>query len=471
MENRVIGRTKEKKRLRELFESGRPEFVAIYGRRRVGKTFLIRQMFENDFVFDLAGLANSNTEKQLLNFNVTIKQLNGQGFEWAENWLFAFEQLKMLIQKSQKERKVVFIDEIPWLDTPYSGFISALEHFWNGWACSRDDLMLVVCGSATSWIMNKLINNHGGLHNRLTATIHLQPFTLSEVELYLKSQEIEYSRYQIAECYMIMGGIPYYLSKLKRGVSLSQNIDNLFFERDAELKSEFKNLYASLFKDATEYVKVVEALSKKTKGLTRNEILEVTKQQSGGTFSEIMKNLESCGFIRKYSLPTKRKREVLYQLLDFYTLFYFKHLEKFDEQDEHFWTNSVSTPQRSAWAGYAFEMLALLHTKEIKRVLGISGVQTAIFAWRSEHSKPAAQVDLVIDRKDGIVNLCEIKFSQTQFAIDQEYEENLRNKMAAFKAETKTRKAVHLLMLTTFGLSKNKYFSIAQKEVVLDDLF
>ena len=471
MENRVIGRTKEKKRLRELFESGRPEFVAIYGRRRVGKTFLIRQMFENDFVFDLAGLANSNTEKQLLNFNVTIKQLNGQGFEWAENWLFAFEQLKMLIQKSQKERKVVFIDEIPWLDTPYSGFISALEHFWNGWACSRDDLMLLVCGSATSWIMNKLINNHGGLHNRLTATIHLQPFTLSEVELYLKSQEIEYSRYQIAECYMIMGGIPYYLSKLKRGVSLSQNIDNLFFERDAELKSEFKNLYASLFKDATEYVKVVEALSKKTKGLTRNEILEVTKQQSGGTFSEIMKNLESCGFIRKYSLPTKRKREVLYQLLDFYTLFYFKHLEKFDEQDEHFWTNSVSTPQRSAWAGYAFEMLALLHTKEIKRVLGISGVQTAIFAWRSEHSKPAAQVDLVIDRKDGIVNLCEIKFSQTQFAIDQEYEENLRNKMAAFKAETKTRKAVHLLMLTTFGLSKNKYFSIAQKEVVLDDLF
>ena len=467
MENRVIGRTKEQKRLQELYGSGKPEFVAMYGRRRVGKTFLIRQQFENKFVFDLTGLANSNTEKQLLNFHIAINHSNNHGFELAENWLLAFEQLRTLIEKSKKARKIVFIDEIPWLDTPHSGFISALEHFWNGWACSRNDLMLIVCGSATSWMINKLINNHGGLHNRLTSSIHLQPFTLSETELYLKSQGIEFSRYQIAECYMTMGGIPYYLSKIKRGLSVAQNIDNLFFKRDAELKNEFKNLYASLFRDATDYVKVVEALSKKTKGLTRSEILQATKLQSGGTFSEILKDLICCGFIRRYSLPTKRKREALYQLLDAYTLLYFKYIEKFDEQDEHFWTNAANSPQHNAWAGYAFEILALLHTNEIKRALGISGVQTAIFAWRSKHS----QVDLVIDRKDGIVNLCEIKFSRTQFAIDKKYEENLRNKIAAFQTETKTNKAVHLLMLTTFGLQKNKYFSVAQKEVVLDDLF
>ena len=471
MENTVIGRLKEKKRLQELYESGKPEFVAMYGRRRVGKTFLIRQLFENEFVFNLAGLANSGTEKQLLNFNIAINHSKNQEFELVENWLLAFDQLQTLIEKSQKKRKVVFIDEIPWLDTPNSGFISALEHFWNGWACSRNDLMLIVCGSATSWIINKLINNHGGLHNRLTASINLQPFTLSETELFFRSQGIKFSRYQIAECYMAMGGIPYYLSKIKSGLSLAQNIDNLFFTRDAELKNEFKNLYASLFRDATGYVKVVEALSKKTKGLTRNEILETTKLQSGGTFSEILKNLESCGFIRRYALPTKRKREVLYQLLDSYTLFYFKYLDKFDEQDEHFWTNTANSPQHNAWAGYAFEILALLHINEIKRTLGISGVQTAIFAWRSENSEPAAQIDLVIDRKDGIINLCEIKFSKTQFAIDKDYEEILRNKIAAFQTETKTNKAIHLLMLTTFGLQKNKYFSIAQKEVILDDLF
>jgi DNA-binding MarR family transcriptional regulator len=270
---------------------------------------------------------------------------------------------------------------------------------------------------------------------------------------------------------MTIGGIPYYLSKLKRGLSVAQNIDNLFFGHDAELKNEFGNLYASLFKDSAGYIKIVEALSKKTKGLTRNEILQATKMQSGGTFSEIIKNLESCGFVRRYALPKKRKRDVLYQLLDAYTLFYFKYLVKNDTQDEHFWTNTSNSPRHNAWAGYAFEMLVLLHTNEIKRALGISGVQTAVFAWRSENSEPAAQVDLVLDRKDGIIDLCEIKYSQNLFTIDKDYEESLRNKTAAFRAETKTRKAVHLLMFTTFGLKKNKYFSIAQKEIVLDDLF
>jgi Mg2+ and Co2+ transporter CorA len=268
-----------------------------------------------------------------------------------------------------------------------------------------------------------------------------------------------------------MGGIPYYLSKMKRGLSLSQNIDKLFFAHDADLKNEFNKLFASLFREDTDYIKVVKALSTKVKGLVRNEILETTQLKSGGTLSEILKNLESCGFIRRYALPTKRKREVLYQLLDAYTLFYFRYLEKFDEQDDHFWTNSANTPQRNVWAGYAFEILALQHTNEIKKALGISGIQTAIFAWRSDHATPAAQIDLVIDRKDGIVNLCEIKFSGTQFVIDKKYEENLRNKIAAFQTETKTRKAVHLLLLTTFGLQKNKYFSIAQKEVILEDLF
>ena len=471
MKNSIIGRIKEQKRLQELYKSGKPEFVAIYGRSRVGKTFIVRQMFENEFVFDLAGLANAGTEQQLFNFNIAINHSGNHGFELANNWLLAFEQLRMLIEQSRKQRKVVFIDEIPWLDTPRSEFVSALEHFWNGWACSRNDLMLIVCGSATSWVFNKLINNHGGLHNRLTATIHLQPFTISETELFLKSQGIEYSRYQIAECYMTTGGIPYYLSKMKRGLSLSQNIDSMFFDRDAELKNEFKNLYVSLFRNAADYVKIVKALSKKTKGLTRGEILETTKLQSGGTFSEIMKNLESCGFIRRYSLPTKRKREALYQLLDAYTLFHFKFLEKFSGHDDHFWSNMANSPLHNAWSGYAFEILMLIHSNEIKRALGISGIQSAIYAWRSEHCQPAAQVDLVVDRKDGIINLCEIKFSQTQFAIDKDYEENLRYKIAAFKAETKTRKAVHLLMITTFGLQKNKYFSIAQKEVVLDDLF
>jgi AAA+ ATPase superfamily predicted ATPase len=471
MKNQIIGRKKEQKRLQEIYHSGKAEFVAIYGRRRVGKTFLVRQMFGKEFVFDLAGLANANTKEQLVNFTLSLNRSENQPFKTPKNWLYAFEQLRTLIEHSAKARKVIFIDEISWLDTPRSGFITALEHFWNGWACARGDVMLVVCGSATSWIMNKLVNNRGGLHNRLTASIYLQPFTLRETELYFQSQNIKLTRYDIAECYMVMGGIPYYLSKMKRGLSVAQNIDNLFFAENAELKNEFQNLYASLFKNYADYIKIVEALSLKTKGLTRHEIEQASKLTSGGGLTATLKNLEYCGFIRSYHSFGKKKYEQLYQLLDAYTLFYFKYLSKNEYNDVAFWTNSLNTPQHNAWAGYAFEMLALQHVTEIKKALSILGVQSAVSTWRSEQSKPAAQIDLLIDRKDGIIDICEIKFSKGQFVIDKNYEKNLRNKISVFQRESKTRKAVHLLMLTTYGTARNKYSSIIQKIVILDDLF
>ena len=465
--NRVIGREKEQEYLRNLYHSGKAEFVAIYGRRRIGKTFLIRQLFESEFIFDLSGLANANTKEQLVNFTLSLNRVAKKSNKMAKNWLSAFEQLISLVEKSQKKRKVIFIDEISWLDTSRSRFLTALEHFWNGWACSRRDIMLIVCGSATSWIMNKLVNNHGGLHNRLTASIYLQPFTLRETELYLQSQKCDYSRYNIAECYMTMGGIPYYLSKIDRSLSIAQNIDNMFFTDHSELKYEFQNLYASLFKNYSDYIKVVEALSAKAKGLSRQEIEKTTGLSSGGGLTTTLKNLEYCGFIRSYNTFGRKKYERLYQLLDAYTLFYFKYLEKNEYNDAAFWTNSLNTPQHNTWAGYAFEILALQHTPEIKQALGISGIQSAVSAWKGETS----QIDLIINRKDGIINLCEIKYSGKEFVIDKNYEANLRNKLFTFKEETKTKKAVHLLMVTTYGLAKNKYSSIVQKEITTDDLF
>jgi AAA+ ATPase superfamily predicted ATPase len=465
--NTIIGRENEQNRLRNLYNSGKPEFIAIYGRRRVGKTFLIRQLFENELVFDLAGLANAGTNEQLVNFTLSLNRVAKTQNKPAKNWLLAFEQLISLVENSPKKRKVIFIDEISWLDTPRANFLMALEHFWNGWACTRNDIMLIVCGSATAWIMNKLINNRGGLYNRLTANIFLQPFTLHETELYLQSQKCNYSRYYSAECYMAMGGVPYYLSKIDGSLSIAQNIDKLFFANNAELKNEFQNLYASLFKNYADYIKIVEALSTKAKGLSRQEIEKITKLSSGGRLTTTLQNLEYCGFIRSYNTFGKKNYEQLYQLLDAYTLFYFKYLAKNKYGDTEFWTNSLNTPQHNTWAGYAFEILALQHIPEIKQALGISGIQSAVSGWKGE----TAQIDLIINRKDGIINICEIKFSGKEFVIDKNYEANLRNKIFTFKEETKTRKALHLLMLTTFGLTKNKYSGIAQKEIILDDLF
>ena len=471
MERNIIGRKDEKTILKNVFSSKQSEFTAIYGRRRVGKTYLVRETFSGKFSFEISGLANANTKEQLLNFSLTLKKTTGENLKTPQNWLEAFTQLSDYLSKSKMKRKVLFFDEMPWMDTPRSGFLTALEHFWNSWASARKDIVLIVCGSATSWIINNLINNHGGLHNRLTRTIHLKPFTLSECEQYFKWRKINFSRYQIAEIYMIMGGIPFYLSKIERGLSVAQNVDNLFFTENSSLKNEFKNLYAALFRNSEDYTKMVEALSKKGKGLTREEISKIAKITSGGGLTKILQNLEYCGFIRKYHSLGKKKRNVLYQLIDSYTLFYFRFIQRNEYNDEHFWTNSLDTPLRNAWAGYAFEMLALQHTAEIKKALGISGIQASVSAWRSEISEPAAQIDLVIKRKDNIINLIEIKYCNEKFAITKKYEESLRNKISAFKTETHVRFAIHFVMLTTFGLQKNKYSEIAQKSLDLNLLY
>ncbi|MDR1792910.1 MAG: ATP-binding protein [Bacteroidales bacterium] len=472
MDKKIIGRQSETQKLTDLYNSENAEFIAVCGRRRVGKTFLIRQLFGNRLIFDLAGLANTDTKTQLANFNLTLNRCFNKQLPVAKNWLYAFEQLIAQLKKSRTKRKVVFIDEISWLDTPRAGFLTALEHFWNGWACGRDDIMLIICGSATSWITNKIINNHGGLHNRLTATLFLQPFNISETEQYFLSHKIMLGRQEIAEAYMIFGGIPYYLSLFEKGLSLSQNIDNLCFKQNAKLKNEFSNLYASLFRKSENYVATVSALSLKNKGLTRGEISEITKK-SGRELTEILINLESCGFIRSYNALHKKKRDRLYQLLDAYTLFYFNFLENYNSKDENFWTNSLNTPLRNTWAGYAFESLVLQHVSEIKRTLGISGVQSGVSAWATDKTDnyDGCQIDLLIDRKDGVINICEMKFSNSPFIISKAYEANLRNKLAAFEYVSKTKKALHLTFITTFGVVHNKRYSIVQKEITLDDIF
>ena len=466
-----IGRETELKFLNNKYNEENGQLIVLYGRRRVGKTFLVREFFDNEFTFQLSGLANSNTKEQLFNFHMTLKRYVDKDISVPQNWIEAFGQLIDYIEAYPSSRKTIFLDELPWLDTPYSNFIQAFEHFWNGWASARHDIFLIVCGSATSWITDKLINNHGGLHNRLTYKMRLEPFTLKECEEFFNNREIELNRYQIAECYMIMGGIPYYLNMIVKGFSIYQNIDMLFFTENAQLRNEFENLYASLFKNSNSYIKVVEALSKKNKGLSRKEITELTKIPTSGNLSTILKNLESCGFIRSYNAFGKRERDKLYQLMDFYTLFYFKYIKANEYNDEMFWTNSVGTPLHNSWAGYAYEMLCLNHIKQIKNALGILGVQSNVSTWKSVQSEKGAQIDLLIDRKDQTINVCEIKFSTDNFSITKAYDENLRNKISSFRQETKTKKALHLTLITTYRLTANKYSGMIQKEVVLDNLF
>ena len=420
----------------------------------------------------MSGAENATKTQQLFNFSVALREYSNIPYPPVSSWQEAFVQLKHFLSSVETNEKIVlFFDELPWLDNTKSGFLSAFEYWWNTYASSNERIFLIVCGSATSWIMNKIIRNRGGLHNRVTQQIHLHPFTLQETEAFLHSRNIILDRYQIAECYMIMGGIPYYLEQLQKGSSVYQNIDSLFFNKNGILRDEFDKVYNSLFKHSEKYIRIIEALSHKNKGLSREEIVEITHITEGGTFTKMLEELELCDFIRSYYSFGKKSRNKIYQLTDFYSLFYLNFVKNKPTTDEHFWINIINNSIHHAWSGYAFEQLCLMHNAQIRQKLGISGVLTYTSSWRSNDPEFGAEIDLVIDRRDHIINLCEIKYSNDEFVIDKEINENLRKKRTAFIRQTNTKKTIHTTMITTYGVKHNMYWGNIQSEVKMDDLF
>lgn len=471
MDKLLIGRDQERKKLQDLLATDSSEFVAIYGRRRVGKTFFIREVIGDQLCFALTGMENADINDQLSNFYFTLRRLLPSATR-PHSWIEAFDELQTYLERLPKGKKILFFDEMPWMDTVRSKFISALERFWNGWADARTDIKLIVCGSATSWIIDNIINNRGGLHNRKTHQIYIAPFTLEETQRYFKAYGFVYREKEIAECYMVMGGVAYYYSLMNPKESVAQNIDRLFFTSGGELTGEFDNLYRSLFKKANDYITIVTALAKKGKGLTRKEILRHTGLNNNQKFTTMLEELEKCGFIRRYIPFGQTKRDVLFQLTDAFTLFHFHYSEANKYQDETFWTNSLNSPRYRAWSGYAFEILCLNHIKQIKNALGIPGIQTRVCCWTSkaEEGKRGAQIDLLIDRADQTVNLCEMKFARGEYEITKDDAENFDNKIESFLRQSKTKKSLMLTLITSFGIKPNKYSGSVQKQVTLKDL-
>ncbi len=468
----MIGRKKEQMSLLSAEKSVRSEFVAVYGRRRVGKTFLVRETFVGRLAFSHSGVENVGMDGQLRAFKSSLREYGWNGAGRIKDWFDAFDALKDVVKSSAAEKKVLFIDELPWMDTPKAKFLPALEFFWNGWASARRDILLVVCGSATSWIISKILKSRGGLHNRVTDHIWLRPFTLAECKEYAEDIGLQMSDMELAEAYMALGGVPYYWSFLKPGLSLAQNMDMLFFAPDAKLRLEFSQLYASLFKHPEHYIKIVNALGSKRIGLTREELATDCALGESGRLTRYLEELEQCGFVRRYQPFGAIKKGFVCQLIDNFTLFHFRFIRENIKHDPKFWSSSYVTPLHRVWAGLAFEMLCLQHTDNLKRALGISGVVCGVCAWRRRGGESdGAQIDLLIDRDDRVINLCEMKFCDGPFAVDREYDERLRERRATFLRKTGTRKAVHLTLVTTVGLAETKYRGVFQSVVTLADLF
>ena len=468
----LIGRENEQGLLKKYIDSNRSEFIAVYGRRRVGKTFLVTETFKDALSFDMTGVIDGDKEDQLVSFNIALKESGYEG-KRVTDWYGAFEALKEVVKKVPQNRAaIIFIDELPCLDTPRSGLVKALDLFWNGWANRQSNVKLIVCGSATTWIVDNIIDNHGGLHNRITHEMHIHPFTLHDTEEYLTTYGFKWNRLAMAQTYMVLGGIPYYLSLLDNALSLPANIDQLFFSRDAELKKEFDRLFKSLFKSPQAYVDIIQLLANNKKGLTRKEISEKLKKETGGHLSKLLVNLENCDFIRKYNVRERKinSNNGIYQLTDFYIQFYHDFCSK-HTTDEHFWENSINSPKQNTWYGLAYERLCMAHIPQIKEALGIQRIRTEYYSWRSKESVPAAQVDLIIERADQIISLCEIKYSKGIYSLDAKEEERLRNRITDFADETKVKEAVQLVLITTYGLKDNAHSTEVNDRVVLDDLF
>ena len=470
----IIGRKKEIKMLEESYNSNQSTFVAVYGRRRIGKTYLINETFQEKIYFRHAGIYKGSYKEQLIAFSNSLKNCGYKNVGEINNWFDAFEELKTFINLSKEKKKILFIDEIAWMYTKNTDFIKVLENFYNSWVSARHDIMLIICSSVTSWIINNIIHSKGGLYNRVTDQIHIEPFTLKECEEYSNYKSLNLSRKQIIEAYMVIGGVPYYWNYIKKGESIPQFIDDCFFNTNALLKNELKYIFSSLFNSPDIYLSIIEKLSKKKYGLTRKEIIEDGKLIDNGNLTQKLKDLINCGFIREYSPIKYQKKLIIYQLIDPFTIFHFHFLTN-KVSDDNYWQNQLNTSPINTWKGLAFERICLLHYNSIKKALGISGVYSSVYPWSCQKDLDngifGSQIDMIIERSDGIINLIEIKYYDTKFLLTSKQLESIYKKKHDFIELTHTKSSVHLSLISLNGLIENKYSKELQVSLTCDDLF
>lgn len=477
----MIGREKEIAELTRLYRRDKAELVAVYGRRRIGKTYLVDETFRDRITFRHAGLSPAEmseeiderpVKQQLRAFYYSLVSQGMKKSHCPADWLEAFFMLEMHLQEiDDGARQLIFLDELPWMDTPRSGFITAFESFWNGWACHRN-VMVIICGSATSWIQDKLINNRGGLYGRVTYEIKLEPFTLKECEALFRERGISISRYDIVQSYMIFGGIPFYLNYFQRGRSLAQNVDELFFARGAKLRLEYDRLFSSIFTNSEMMKTIIKVLSGRNKGYTRREIADRAGYSDGGTLSEALKLLIASDFIIRYVPFGESKKNAHYKLTDPFCMFYLRFVENRDAMSEEFWKENVTSQPLTSWRGYAFENVCFLHTSQIKRALGISGISSTQSAWtKTGDDDPGAQIDLIISRRDNVINLCEMKFYSDLFEVDKKYDLQLRNRQGLLRKLVSPKSTIHNTLITTYGIKENEYRWSFDNVITMEDLF
>lgn len=476
---KIVGRKKEQKVLDKIWRSNNAELVAIYGRRRVGKTFLVREFFcKQKRYFELTGMKETSVRQQLKNFTDAFSK-TFHPIDRPKNWRDAFSLLNKEFEKKPFQKHLIFFDELPWLAGKKSGFIQALDYFWNAYWSQIPHIKIILCGSAASWMLEHLINAKGGLHNRLTFYIQIEPFNLYETKEYLIAKKVRLSEKHLLDLYMVMGGIPHYLNYIDATKSAEQNIQNICFASSGFLLTEFRRLFASLFDAAEVNLSIIREIAKRREGISREELISKTGMSSGGTFNKRIDELQAAGFIQGYIPYHHKKKEQHFRVIDEYSAFYLTWIDPIIDKgftQHNYWKSCFRKSQWATWAGYAFESLCLKHLPQILKSLDLESTPCVIGSWRftpKKGSKDAgAQIDLLFDRHDNAVTLCEIKYSSTKYAIDKSYAKELIRKMDVFKERTGTNKQLFMAFITTMGVKKGLWGKEAvSDEVTLRDLF
>ncbi|MCU0469035.1 MAG: ATP-binding protein [Arcicella sp.] len=470
---KIIGRNSEETLMKSLLNSPKSEFLAVYGRRRIGKTYLIKNVYTENIAFEFTGTQNATLINQLFKFWEKINDyFPGQAaYAPPKSWSEGFSLLKKCLLKSP-EKKVIFFDEVPWIAGKRSNFLEELAYWWNDWA-SNQNLVVVVCGSAASWMLTKVINHKGGLHNRVTKRLNLKPFTLAETKLYLQDLGVNWDNYQITQFYMAVGGVPTYLNEAQAGETVTQTIDRIFFGNDHFMQTEFHSLYAALFEGYQSHISIIRALAEKWQGLSRSEIIKSTKLADGGGLSQVLSELEASSFITKLLPMGKKQKDALYRLSDEYSLFYLKYIEKKSKSSKYEWLKIAQTDTYKIWCGYAFENVCIRHVEAIKTALGISGIYTEIssYWYRGNEEEQGFQIDLLIDRADNAINICEMKFVNDDFRMTESYTIQLKRRREAFRNVSKTKKMLFNTLITTYGLKNVESSGQIDHVLTLENLF
>ena len=466
---KFVARKEELLTLKTEFSKKESSFIAIYGRRRIGKTELINHFLsqQDGVLFSVTGAYDVGLKAHLANFSNKLALVFGCTEEKFTSWDKAFWALQNELRNSQLPEggKIsIFIDELPWLaEMKDNGFKGALSLFWNDFASKRDDIFLVVCGSATAWIIRHIIDDYGSLSNRITTQIHLDVFTLSESKIFLEQQGHKgLSHKTVVDYYMVLGGVAHYLTLLNKDLSFVQNINRLFFAKNGILRTEYNRLFRSLFKNHQVHEKIVDSLSIGWSGQSLAELGKRKGLTKGAALSNALKELEASNLLVKRYRYGQKKRDVLYSIRDPFIYFYNKWIKSVSQLDfisnPNYFLAVYKSQSYKSWCGFAFENIAHQHILAIKKALGIAGVITKNHYWRANNTvSKGAQIDILLERADDVINIIECKYHNTPFTINKRYAAELENKETIFIENTGFNGSVQIVMLSSAGLKENAY--------------